>query len=279
MPDFLHEIRSDANQMVGRAEEIERVKQRIADSPQGVLWISGAAGMGKSFLMAKIATDLLDEASGTIILPYRFRAGDARCTRESFANFVEDRLPGSLNENLELNAKASERLGSVIGGLKVGFRVILRLDGLDEIARRDPEFAAEIPLKLRFPGVLWVLAGRPEADLEKVMREYAAESLFDNGLPPMSTGDIRTMILNKIGPLRKKLLVQDQEQGELVINPFIDLVANRAAGLPLYVKYVIGDVLAGKYRVLDAHEDLPASLHAYHEELLRRLEWETCRDY
>jgi len=103
------------------------------------------------------------------------------------------------------------------------------------------------------------------------MRKYAVKRLFENGLPPMSAGSIRTMILNKIGPLRKKLLLQDHEQGEQVINPFIELVTKRAAGLPLYVKYVIGDVLAGKYRVLDAHEDLPTSLHAYHEGLLRRL--------
>jgi len=270
VPDFLHEIRSDATQMVGREEEIELFKQSIKDRSQGVLWMSGTAGMGKSFLMAKITTEPLNEASDTVILPYRFRAGDVRCTRESFADFVEERLPRSLNNNLEINAKAAERLESVLGGLK-GRRVILILDGLDEIARRDPGFAAEIPLKLRFPGVLWVLAGRPEADLERDMREYAAERLFENGLPPMSAGDIRTMILNKIGPLRKKLLVQDHEQGEQVINPFIELVTKRAAGLPLYVKYVIGDVLAGKYRVLDAHEDLPASLHAYHEDLLRRL--------
>jgi tetratricopeptide (TPR) repeat protein len=56
-----------------------------------------------------------------------------------------------------------------------------------------------------------------------------------------------------------------------VINPFIRLVTERAAGLPLYVKYVIGDVLGGKYRVLDGEEELPDSLHSYHEELLRRL--------
>ncbi len=270
VPDFLKKIRTDATHMVGREEEIAKINQLIEDRPQGVLWISGAAGIGKSFLMAKIATNLLDEPSDTLVLPYRFRANDARCTRESLANFVEERLPGTLNRNLQSNAKAADRLESILGGLK-GRRVILILDGLDEIVRRDPGFAAEIPLKLRFPGVLWVLAGRPEADIERAMCKYAAERLYENGLPPMSAGDIRTMILNKIGPLRKRLLVQDQDQGEQVINPFIELVTKRAAGLPLYVKYVIGDVLAGNYRLLDAHENLPASLLAYHEGLLRRL--------
>ena len=55
-----------------------------------------------------------------------------------------------------------------------------------------------------------------------------------------------------------------------MINPFIDKIANAADGLPLYVRYVINDIWAGRYRVLDAGERLPPSLNAYHEEHLRR---------
>jgi tetratricopeptide (TPR) repeat protein len=76
------------------------------------------------------------------------------------------------------------------------------------------------------------------------------------------------MILEKIGPLKKRLIKNDIEHEDEVINPFIELVAKRAEGLPLYVKYVIGDVLANRYRVLDGHETLPESLHNYHEQLL-----------
>ena len=132
-------------------------------------------------------------------------------------------------------------------------------------------FAEEIPLGLRFPRVLWVCAGRPEARIEEAMRRLVAQSLFSADLAPMHSEDIRGMILEKIGPLRKQLLAQDREKGNTVLNPFIELVIQRAAGLPLYVRYVIGDVLNGKYRVLDGQEDLPANLHAYHEERLRRL--------
>ena len=90
---------------------------------------------------------------------------------------------------------------------------------------------------------------------------------FPDGLPPMSSNDIRGMILEKIGPLKKKLLSNDKEANEIIVNPFIDLVVNKAEGLPLYVKYVIGDVLANRYRVLDGEEILPDSLNAYHEKL------------
>ena len=38
-----------------------------------------------------------------------------------------------------------------------------------------------------------------------------------------------------------------------------------------YIKYVIGDVLANHYRVLDGNEMLPDSLHDYHEKLINGL--------
>ena len=87
----------------------------------------------------------------------------------------------------------------------------------------------------------------------------------------MTSNVIRGMILEKIGPLKKKLLSNEKETGEAIVNPFIDLVVKQADGLPLYVKYVIGDVLANHYRVLDGNEMLPDSLHDYHEKLINGL--------
>ena len=276
--DFLKDIRKDAAQMIGRQPELEQVQAAIRATEQGVLWLSGAAGMGKSFLVAKLAADLLEEHHGsrTVVLPYRFREGDqGRCSREALAQLAVERLQaaGVLKEVFQdkPDAKAEQRLEQALGLIQDDVRVVLLLDGLDEVVRRDAKFAEEIPLGLRFPRVLWVCAGRPEARIEEAMRRLAAQSLFPSGLPPMRSEDIRGMILEKIGPLRKRLLAQDREKGNTVLNPFIELATRRADGLPLYVRYVIGDVLNGKYRVLDGQEDLPASLHAYHEELLRRL--------
>ena len=276
--DFHKEIHKDASQMVGRQRELEDALSLIRSRELGALWLSGHAGMGKSFLMAKLAAELLEEhaESRTLLLPYRFRVSDQiRCSRESLAQFTVERLKAAdaLKEMAKDKEedKAEKRLENCLGMIRDDVRVILLLDGLDEVARRDASFAEEIPLALRYPRVLWVCAGRPEAEIEEKMNRLGAERLFPEGLPPMSQEDIRGMILEKIGPLRKKLIRQDLEKGEAVVNPFIDLVTHRADGLPLYVKYVIGDVLSGKYRVLDGDEDLPDSLHAYHEELLKRL--------
>lgn len=276
--DFMGEIRKDAGQMVGRQKELDDIISKVRETKQGVLWISGQAGMGKSFLMAKLSVDLLDEfsESGPLVLSYRMRAGDQdRCSRDALADFIAERLEGAglMHADLKINLqdKAEKRLETCLGGLKKDAQVVLVVDGLDEVSRRDGKFTEEVPLALRYPGVLWICSGRPEPMITEPIRKLGGEDLFPYGLPPMREKDVRGMILEKIGPLRKKLLGKDDEQDGKVINPFIRLVTERAAGLPLYVKYVIGDVLGGKYRVLDGEEELPDSLHSYHEELLRRL--------
>lgn len=278
VPDFAGELRKDAAQAVGRDKETATIIEAIHRHDQGVLWISGAAGTGKSFLVAKALAEILDRGPGeqALVLAYRFRASDqTRCSREALATFLEERLKaaGAIapGEEQDRGEDAAKRIDNCLARLKAGWNAVIFVDGLDEIARSDAKFAEEVPLGIRPPNVLWVCSGRPESGLAKAMSSLGALALFPDGLPPMSQDDIRAMMLEKIGPLRKKLLAGDKEKGDAVVNPFIDLVTQRAAGLPLYVKYVIGDVLAGKYRVLDGQEDLPESLHAYHEELLRRL--------
>jgi hypothetical protein len=166
--DFWGEIRKDAGQLVGRRAELGQLLGGIRAHEHGVLWLSGVAGMGKSFLMAGLAAELREEGhgSGVLVLPYRFRQGDqGRCGREPLAQFVVERLraAGALKgifQDAEA-AGAAARLQQALGLVQDGLRVVLLLDGLDEIQRRDAKFAEEIPLGVRCPRVLWVCAGRP----------------------------------------------------------------------------------------------------------------------
>ena len=86
----------------------------------------------------------------------------------------------------------------------------------------------------------------------------------------MQIQDIRSMLLERIGLFRNKLLAGDKEKGDEVVNPFIDLVAKRAEGLPLFVNYVTQDVQQGNYP-LDGTANLPKGLTAYHEKLIEGL--------
>jgi hypothetical protein len=275
VPGFEKDLRKDSAEMVGREKEITRAIAEIKARTDGLVWITGSAGMGKSFLMARIFTEFEDDVDAAHhVFAYRFRAGDdRRCSRAAFATFLDERLrdAGLVRDGFKAkkDAKPEMKLETAFNGLPLDQHLTLLLDGLDELVRTDPKFVEEMIGS--HPRVRWVCAGRPEPALVQAMRERAATDLFPDGLPPMAEDDIRGMILNKIGPLRKKLLQQDKEDAGQVLNPFVSLVTQRAGGLPLYVRYVIGDVLNGKYRVLDGAEDLPESLHAYHEKLLKQL--------
>jgi hypothetical protein len=272
---FESDLRQDSAEMVGRFEEISRAVREVQSQTGSIVWITGLAGIGKSFLMARLFIELTELVNASRhIFAYRFRAGDSRrCSRDAFALFLDERLRASslIAEGFETHSDADpvSRLKNAFEGLLPDLQITILVDGLDEIVRSDPDFLDKFINP--HPSVCWVCAGRPEPVIIQVMRERGAIELFPEGIPPMNEDDIRGMILNKIGPLRKKLIQQDQENEGQVLNPFVSLVTKRANGLPLYVKYVIGDVLNGVYRVFDGVEDLPQNLHAYHEKLLKRL--------
>ena len=272
--DFRREIQKDANQMVGRLEEQEYLENSFKDIEQGIVWITGPAGIGKSFLVARLAQDLIDNNTdeNKIILPYRFKSGDdARCNRDAFATFAIERLMavGAFIDNVKVDekGKAEDRLKSCLDYLNKDKKVTFILDGLDELLSRDATFAEEIPLGLDLMRITWICSGRPEPELVKVFSNRRVVNPYPNGLPAMQIQDIRSMLLERIGLFRNKLLAGDKEKGDEVVNPFIDLVAKRAEGLPLFVNYVTQDVQQGNYP-LDGTANLPKGLTAYHEKLI-----------
>lgn len=274
---FEPDLRRDAGHLIGRAAELERLGSLVRERSRDVLWLFGAPGMGKSVLLSRFAVELIDEAApDVLVLAYRFKAGDDRCARGPFLRFCVERLEVWLGDGSSGPAAArastkelSQQVRALIAALD-GRRVVFIVDGLDEVTRNDPQFAEEVVLALAGGGVTWLCAGRPERELAEVFTADRCVTVFDHGLPPMGSADIRSMLLEKIGPLRKRLIRSDRDDGDQVVNPFIERVARCAEGVPLYVSYVIGDILSNRLRVLDAGERLPPTLDRYHEELLRR---------
>ena len=272
---FEEEIRRDAGEVVGRTDETGKLIEILKGMPQGVIWVGGQAGSGKSFTIAKaVATLLLDPAPETLLIPYRFKAGDERCTRGGFLNLAMERLEGWNGL-----APRSKELGPTNGSISTlrerlrailkGHRVVFTLDGLDEIALMDPRFALEIPLALALPQVLWVCVGREEAGLPEAFRKAGALEPWPGGLPRMGEADLHEMLLDRLGPLRKRLIRGDRDEGDRVVNTFVQRVARYAEGLPIYVRYVVNDALGGKLSP-EAGSYLPPSLAAYHEKILER---------
>ncbi|HJT77787.1 MAG TPA: ATP-binding protein, partial [Gemmataceae bacterium] len=291
--DFEAEVRRDAAALIGRKQEMDRLKKAAKEAQTGVLWVSGPGGIGKSFLTAKLADDLGHAPPERLCrIVWRFKVGDgARCHRAAFFRHAIGCLArwSPLGKGDVVPAQDPDRLYTQLQGLldaAAGLagdgkgrppRVLFVLDGLDEIERLDPDFA-HVPFRLHRPNVVWVCAGRPERSLPQVFAEGATPSrvcvhVFQDGLPPMSDADIRGMLLDGTGALKYDLLALDSEPGrpDEVVNRAVDAVVQQAKRLPLYMHYVVQDILAGHFHFAELEQRLPPGLSAYYEDLLGRL--------
>ena len=87
-----------------------------------------------------------------------------------------------------------ERVSQLFRGVRADSTVIVILDGLDEITSRDPQFAEESLLPLAFDRVTWLLVGRHDPLLERLLSDGIGTTVFPEGLPRMSDDDIRFML-------------------------------------------------------------------------------------
>lgn len=285
--DFETDAVADAAMLVGRKAETEKAKTVIKKHSRGVLWIHGAGGIGKSFLAAKLAVDLKGDPRKALRVFWRFQAGDPRAAVEAFLEHSVRQLASWLRQparirDLQNRSDLENRLRELLGYVsqeetaatsRSRKRVLFVLDGIDEIARLDGEFT-KIPFEMDFPNVVWVCVGREEGKLAAIFSPRNCAHVFEQGVPPLSSEDIRAMLLEQPGEMKYGLLKRDIEQitadSEKTGNPFIESVVANAKGLPLYVRFVIDDLLRGVYDFTD-EKRLPSGLAEYYQRILSRL--------
>lgn len=244
---FRRDISKDAKLFVGRQDALEKVLDLVrAPPPQPVsmLWLSGHPGIGKSTLVAKVAHRLIAEAkdlSGAKIriVPYRFRRGDARCSREYFFMLASRSITRASRIADPADYKI-EALQRSLGLLASDIKCIFVLDGMDEIDELDPSFLSDVCVKLAKEftargNVTWLLAGRDRSansSLAHVLREAGAHDIFPGGLAKMRDSDIRAILLDQIGSARNTLIQHDEtRRTELfALSASIDLTEQLDAG-------------------------------------------------
>ncbi len=298
--DFLREARVLAEELVENTREAElaRLKGWLKgrDTRQAgvaaIGWLHGAPGIGKSLLMARLAADLANApAERQRVFHHRFRGGDARNSRQAMLRLLQAALwewaplaavtsePGlEVNDGQALIDDLRQRLGalaSLTAPKGPAPRLVMVLDGLDEVVASDPGLP-NLLRQLALPGSVWLLAGRAEYGLNEAFSGPGCEILFEgDGLPAMSEPAIRAMLLDGLGHTRSALIARDKdrhdEQGkETIRNAFIERVVQQARGLPLYVHLLLEDLRSGRLTVHD-EDKLPAGLTAYYDALLQRL--------
>ncbi|MDG1326288.1 MAG: hypothetical protein P8P49_11025, partial [Opitutales bacterium] len=143
-------------------------------------------------------------------------------------------------------------------------RVVVFIDGIDEINSRDKNFVSEVILANSHPQVLWVCCGKQSQDIETSFENAIIP--FTDGLPPMSNEDIKKIIRSGL----KEVFPANNHSKK--IESFVDLATSKAMGSPLYAKHLIEDLKSGKRSLnKDDTVELPTGVENYHDDLMSRV--------
>jgi len=259
-PSFEHQVKIDASRVVGRKQEIAQLQKTIESTETGIIWIGGHGGIGKSFLFAKVFSLVkkLEKSAAITTALYRFRAENREyCNRQSFLRYLS-------NEIDEFDIQVPNFMENQSGPLEPKSKLIVFVDGIDEIHSRDEKFVGEVLLANSLRGVLWVCCGKQFQDIEKSMKD--AVTPFPDGLPPMKNDEISDLIRLGI----KEALPDKIDSSR--IEEFILSATAKASGSPLYAKHLIEDLKSGKKSLKEfTQAQLPEGIENYHRDLMCRV--------
>ncbi len=276
---------------LGREEQVAAALTLIDQQERGILWLAGKPGMGKSAFMARLVRECALRPD-VVSIPYFFQASDGDlCRTTSFAEAAILRLGQAAGRTVRVEAEPVRRLQQfkdLLKELASGKfpQIVILVDGLDEIAGVEADFL-DLVFACRFPGVLWVCAGRDEERLlERFSREHChwlfeADSEFpafrvpptEAGLlPPLKADDVRGFLIEELGHRVPEFFRRDQQVDGMWSNPYVEEVINRSAGLPLYLKLLVNDLKAGRLNFAPGSEDqLPQGLEHYYDRLVEEM--------
>jgi len=269
-----NELIADLSEIfVGRKNDIKYVKDCIKQHNAGILWVSGAPGVGKSSFMVKLINDF-QGASHYVMIPYIFRNGRPDCSIDDFIESTLQYFQSVIQESIPIEPNRQDRRQQFFNALrivkkKIKKKILFLIDGIDEVHRLESDLLSYF-LKTIGSEVVCVCAGRPEALLEKMLKKQDAIWLFPNGLPKLDDEAIRAMLTAHLGRIKYDLFARDSNDNGLYRNEFIEVLVKKSDGLPLYIRMLIEDILTGKWTIDDENR-LPNGLPAYFEQILGNL--------
>lgn len=259
----------------GRESELGRLVAFAAGEEGGFFMVWGGPGVGKSALLARsvqvlrappelrlevCGTDV--EGASVRVLEYFVRRGSTD-RAEGLLNSLNHRLEIAFGTNLpfgqdnvERRSLLDQRLRKISPRLGLSERLVLFLDGLDEAS--GPDVIAAIPRDLP-PRISAVLASRRTHEIEsELFEELDRERRQSMTIGPLSTDDTRAVLFEHVD--------------KYSLDPsYVDEVANRSKGNPLFLKLVCSAIGRGEFR-LNQKSDLPESLDTLYRCALANLE-------
>ena len=115
----------------------------------------------------------------TLILPYRFKAGDGRCSVGEFLGYTTERIeawPGLDSEKvskIKNDRSPQKRFLELVRCVRVGWDVLVLADGLDELPSASDSWLHDVVIASAnsVSRIRWALASRPERGILEILRQ------------------------------------------------------------------------------------------------------------
>ncbi|PQJ36783.1 hypothetical protein BSZ35_00060 [Salinibacter sp. 10B] len=277
LESFTHEMAVLTEAFKGR-HEVRAHLRGFAAGGEGTLMVFGAPGIGKSALLAQVVREIeagidadgqiLTGENGTPIDPppvieFFIRWSEGKNDPVRFLRYLCRHLDerygldghGIGSEPVELQEQLSARLEAIEGktGEDNPKRTLLLVDGLDEapeLGRYIPESRSWLPV---------IISSRETPEAKEFYEGRRRETRSKMTVGPLGKREVRAILYegaNKYDP------AFDED--------YVEAVAERSEGNPLYLTLLVEELVQGKIEVGDI-DALPEKIGKLYEEAVRRV--------
>ncbi|NJM64120.1 MAG: NACHT domain-containing protein [Oscillatoriales cyanobacterium RU_3_3] len=262
-PEFESLIAEKTKIFCGRRFVFDTFRQFITENPCGYFTIIGDAGMGKSSIAAKYASEHLSPCYFNILVERRNRP---ELFLKSIRRQLIDRyqLPNSEDTDLPTLLK------KVADKLTLGDRLVIAVDALDEVEQEAGENLLHLPTTLP-KGVYFLLTRRPYNLGKKRLTVSPGVpvkelDLTDSKYVNFNQNDIKEYIrffINEDADCKDGLRkwIQERRISDAI---FVDRVAEKSENNFMYLRYVLPAIAKGDYNDLSLTQ-LPDGLQEYYQ--------------
>jgi len=260
-PEFESLIEEKIRTFCGRRFVFDHFQKFLTENPHGYFTIVGAAGMGKSSIVAKYVSEHQSPCYFNILVEGRNRP-------ESFLKSIREQLIDRYELPNSEEADLPTLLAKVAGKLTAGERLVIAVDALDEVEQKPGKNLLHLPTTL--PNNVYFLLTR---------RPY---NLGNERLSVSPKIPVKELYLSQYGNFNQDVIKEyiqfaldadsDYKDGlkkwiherSIANDFFVEELANKSENNFMYLRYILPAIANGDYNDLSLKQ-LPDGLQEYYQ--------------
>lgn len=253
---FDERIEELTNVFEGREWELGKLTNFLQNRDRGFCFITGAPGIGKSSLVAKLIKNLNQETD-VYAIEYLIKRGNGNSV--DILKYLNYKLEEFFKTGIsidEKNLKTSleARLNNISKNLS-GKKLVIIVDGLDEGLKEDKEILSNLIYE-SYKGIYVIYSSRMSNEIRKFYHYLDREEKFQMELLGLSSTEIRSLLYEVIN----KYELEDS---------YVEEVKKKSEGNPLYVKLLCKALDSGEMKVNDSIS-LASSISDFYQGIIDR---------